>query len=184
MNDTRLLTGVDRTVTVPGKALLSLTTSAGSSVIGAQLSVAGSLISSRLKALGDVYKEFRFTRIVFKIHPVVNSAGTPVPYTLSYYKNIPLTAPTTMADGYQATSSRLVAGTDTVPQLMTLDSSVLLNNIRPWYDCDTATSSDANDYSQGILYLTTPAIATTTISPLIEMAYVVQFRGATTPTVD
>ncbi len=171
----RLLSGVDRTVRVPGKTILSLTLTANTPfVVGLQVATTG--LGNRLPTLGNAFEEFRFTEMVLKLHP----SSTSTSYICGYFKDTPGNlSVTALADIYQTTASRLMGINETVPQTMILGRDVLLNGLRKWYDTDTS-SGNPEDYSQGILVF----ISTAAPVFLVEIGYMIEFRGTTNPTTD
>jgi len=184
INSQRLLSGIDRTIAVPGKTLLTNTIPGLGTTAQIQVTASSSALGSRLNALGNVYEAFKFKQLSIRCHPAVNSLGVPIPYVVAYYKTQPSVAPTTLASAYEATCSRLVAAGDTVPQQLDIPSSALMSNVRPWYDTDQSTT-DVDDYAQGYLYIVTPALATGVTAQFnIEVGYMCLFRGATNPIVD
>jgi len=169
-----LLNGVDKTVIVTGKHLVSVIPQPSTGI-----NVTPQSFGSRLTTLGTVYQEFRFRGITIKIHPPGTSATTS--YIVSYFKTLPTTLPTSSNDFYQATASRLVANTDTVPQILVLRAPHLKNNVRPWFNCKE-TNDENLDYTQGAIYFYNTAGLTSTV-PLIqvEIGYEIEFRGPTDP---
>lgn len=169
----RLLSGVDDVVTVPGKALVSVSTDAGS--IGT-LPLEISDIDGRLTTLGLTFTEFRFIEITVRIHP---NSGTTV--CLGYFKAPPLNPPTTLALVYGATSSKLIQITETVPQNLFLSKRELLGGLRTWWNTEPASTSDSPlDYTQGIFYAYGPASS----SIEVEFGYRIQFRGQVSPALE
>jgi hypothetical protein len=177
----RLISGFDKTVHFPGKTLLPVSLTAGLTTSTFNLQVnTSSTLGNRLTSVGESFEEFKFTQMVLKLHPATDSAGAPVPYMVCYSKTIPTNPPSSFEQGYQFPVSRLISGSETVAQTMTIPPSVLLNNIRPWYV--TNAIGEVQDFAQGALFVINPSVATdATFSPLIELGYMVSFRGATDP---
>ncbi len=144
------------------------------------LQILGTTLGQRLQTLGDVFSEFRFRRITTRLHPASTAAGIRGDYVVSYSKDINAVPPVTLADAYQLTSSRLSASSDTVPIPLQLPMAVLRNGPRVWYTCNNAAGSEVQDFRQGTLYV----LSTTALVVQIEIGYEIQFRGATTPSVD
>jgi hypothetical protein len=173
-----LISGSDRITRFTGKCLLQPSL-ASATPVQIAITASSTALGARLKALGDVFEEFRFRRIVVKMHPSGTAASS---YVMTYFKTIPSTITgATITTDYEGTASRLSAGTETVPQTLLLNKSVLLGGLRTWYDTDT-TSSDVEDSVQGVFVLTTNQATAFTL--IIEIGYDVEFRGATTPTID
>jgi hypothetical protein len=181
-----ILSGIDRTITVPGKTLVPFTIPALNQLVSIPVNIAGAALGPRLTALGGVYDEFKFSMMSIRIHPAQNSLGVQVPYALCYFKTIPANVPTTMQQAYEATCSRFMNVGDTVPQQLTIPRSALLHGIRPWYDTDTSSGTTTEDNTQGVLYLVTngPLAAGVTLSINVEIGYICMFRGSTNPAID
>jgi hypothetical protein len=179
----RLLSGFDKTISLPGKTLLPVSLTAGLTTSTFPLFTNNSALGSRLNGLSKVFQEFKFSEIVLKIHPATNSVGTATPYMICYSKNNPASTPSTFEQGYQFAVSRIISSTETVPQTMTIPRSALLNQLRPWFS--TNNTAEADDDTQGYIFVINPAVpAATTFSPIIELGYMVHLRGATSPEIE
>jgi hypothetical protein len=172
-----LLSGVDIPVTFTGKALLQPSISnTGPTQIA--VTAASTAIATRLKALGDCFEEFRFKKVVVKMHPSGAAASS---YSVSYHKKeVTTLSAATFATSYEATASRTSVGTDTVPQTLALPPSVLRGGLRVWYATDS--TEEVDDFAQGVLIITTNAA--TAFTPVLEIGYEIEFRGATIPAID
>jgi len=177
----RLISGRDFPVTFTGKFLINFTTSAVAFTPAQfSLDVAGSALGSRLQTLGSCYEEFRFNQVDLRLHPV-GTAVAGLSYAVGYTKVIPTTPPVTYAAVYELTSSRFMDLRTTVPINLTLGKDVLHGGARTWYICNAASGSEAEDSIQGALFVLS---STASVNVIIEFAYSVTFRGATTPSVD
>jgi len=176
------MSGSDRTMIVTGKTLYTATIAAAANGLSIPLTSATTALGPRLKALGDVYEEFRFRKIVIKLNPGENAAGTArASYAVAYEKDPTATFPTTLQTVYESTASRYSDLADTVPQTLALTRSVLSNGLRTWYSCNS-TGVTAADYQQGLLLFYVQGVAG--LSANLEIGYEVEFRGATNPTED
>lgn len=177
------ISGSDRTEFVPGKILLPISLT-GSAVGTIPLTLQStSLLGSRLIALGTVFQEHRFTHISIILHPGFNATGvTRTGYAIGYFKIPPLNPPTTMVNLYTATASRYSDQGDTVPVRLNLGRRVLLNTVRPWFTNQVAGGSEALDTNQGVLYVQGSGTAGLTL--MLEISYMVEMRGPTSPPVD
>jgi hypothetical protein len=87
-----------------------------------------------------------------------------------------------MVNLYTATASRYSDQGDTVPVRLNLGRRVLLNTVRPWFTNQVAGGSEALDTNQGVLYVQGSGTAGLTL--MLEISYMVEMRGPTSPPVD
>jgi hypothetical protein len=173
------LSGVDRVERVPGKVLIPVVTTL-SNLFTLPLTV--DALGPRLATLGSVFQEHRYTEIRIVLHPGFGGANR-ASYAVGYFKVIPQTPPAVIASIYSGSSSRYHDLGDTVPVTMVLNRSVLLNNVRPWYVNNTASGTEASDYTQGVVYVL-PSNLVNGLTATLEISYVCEFRGPTLPAVD
>lgn len=131
-------------------------------------------LDPRLAVIATTYQEFKFLSIMVKLH----SVGTGV-YVVSYYKLIPVTAPTTIATAYEATCSRLVNSSDTVPQTLRVTGRDLSGGARVWYQTNPQPGDTPDDSAQGSFFI----VDTVGAAKTIEFSYIVEMRGLTLPAV-
>lgn len=169
-------------MTITGKALYQPVIAAAANGLVIPLTVTSATLGSRLQALGNVYDEFRFTRIMIKLNPGFNAAGTArVSYAVAYSKDNTAAFPTSLSTVYELTASRYIDQADTVPMTLVLGQDVLRQGLRVWYATNSVGVAAA-DYQQGQLLLYVQGI--TGLTANIEIGYEIQFRGATNPTED
>jgi len=172
------ISGTDRVERVPGKVLIPINVTA----FPFTLPLAVDSLGSRLVALGNVFQEHRFTSIRVVLHPAFTTvAGTRTSYAVGYFKVLPLTPPTTIANLYSGAVSRYHDTGDTVPIVLNLNRQTLLNTVRPWFTNNAATGTETLDSSQGVLFVVGSG---TTLVVNLEISYMCEFRGATLPAVD
>jgi hypothetical protein len=166
----------DKTITIVGRFLWEPTVS--TTQVTLPLTIDSGVFGPRLQSIGSCFQEFRFKRILVKLHPASSSMSVRQNYVVAYSKALAFTAPTTMADAYQLANSRLSSLNDTIPQTLMLNSQILRQGTRVWYDCAGSTSGvSANDATQGNLFV----IGDGSCLPQIEVSYTIQFRGACPP---
>jgi len=177
------LSGSDRTENVPGKFLLSVALPSGTASLAVPLSLDS--LGPRLVALGNVFQEHRFVKLRIVLHPGFNTgATTRTSYVVSYYKVIPVTPPVTVANAYSGAVSRYHDVGDTLPITMSLNRSVLMNTVRPWFINGAPSGSELLDSQQGVLFVVNGGNVTNGLSVNLEISYLVQLRGPTLPAVD
>jgi len=173
----RLLNGEDKSIHLWRKHYISYSNTSAAIV---STNFNPNNFGSALAALAAVYQEFRFHKIVIKIHAIGTSVTTPV--IVGYFKTLPTTAPTNSTDIYQGEATRLITGPDTIPQMLVLDQRLLKNNVRPWFTSRQTGLSDLLDGVQGILYVafgaTTPITSVT-----LEFGFHIELRGMTAPAI-
>lgn len=169
-----LLNGVDRPFTVTGKVLLNFSLSATTQQIN--LSPIN-LDPNRLGYLQRAYQEFKFSKIVIRMHQDQN----PTQWVVSYFKNLSDAVPATLSSAYQSAVSRFLSITDTVPQTLVIPPQVLLGGLRNWYIAST-TVGGTLDQNQGYLAITNGNAAASRI--WLEIGYEVSFRGPTSGVID
>lgn len=162
------ISGGDTIVRMTGKFLVQ------SATLGTSAFQVRPLIDPRLAVIATVYQEFRFLAVTVKLHSVGTGA-----YTVSYYKTVPVTAPASLANAYEATCSRLMVGGDTNPQTLSITKRDLLGGARVWYQANPQTTDTSDDSQQGVIYM----VDTVGVAKTLEFAYRVEFRGITTPQV-
>jgi len=173
----RLLNGEDKSIHLWRKHYI--TYGNGSSAINST-NLNPNNFGTALAALAGVYQEFRFHKIVIKIHAVGTSSPNPI--IVGYFKTLPTTAPTTQTDIYQGEATRLITGPDTIPQMLVLDPKLIKNNVRPWFTSRLTGLSDLLDGVQGILYVAFSATTPIT-SVTLEFGFHIELRGMTAPAV-
>ncbi len=161
--------GVDRTVTIPGRCLLTLTP--GPTVNYNVLDVTPYNFDSRLLTFTSAFQFFRFKSISIRLLP--NSVTTT---GVAYSKRIgPSVGSLTTADAlYQLDASRLLVADCTVPITLNLRNRDLQHGARTWYVTNPTFASDPLDASQGSL-VSFVQVAGTPVD--VEVSYVCQFRG-------
>ncbi len=166
---THLIEGIDKTTVINGKVLLNVTANSTASYAVRPLALTNvSSTLTRLPAFNSLFTEFRFTAISIRLQPFEGDL------LVAYFKNIPSTLPITPGDIYeQATVSRWISSTTTVPVVFTLSRRELLHTVRPWFTCST--DPNTIDNTQGLLYLFASAGTGTRV---VELGYSVQFRGS------
>jgi hypothetical protein len=173
------ISGGDKTEVVPGKILIPVSLASAAPLV---IPLALSSLGARLSALGTCFQEHRFTSLRIAMHPaMLNIGGVRTSYAVGYFKVLPLTPPTTMVQLYTAASSRYSDLGDTLPVYMNLNRSVLLHTVRPWFTNQAPGGSEALDTSQGVIYVIGSG---TTLSCMLEISYVCELRGPTSPPVD
>jgi len=125
------------------------------------------------------FELFRFLNLQIQISVITLSVTTDLA-VVGYFKTIPSVPPTTAANTFAASASRLIASTNTVPVRMSLTQRDLKNGSRVWYNTIAPTGVSADDLNQGILYVTCP----TGQSLALEFSGMIQFRGHTNTNVD
>jgi len=170
----RLLSGQDRPIIVQGK---NFGTFSGVSTPLSTILLNPNNFGSKLVAHASIYQEFRFLQLAIKIH---STAGIIAPFILGYFKTPPTTTPSALNDVYQAEVSRLISGSDTVPQVMVLGPRELVGNVRPFFNCKTTGGGSSLDYSQGALIGAYSGANNNNII-YVEYGYIIEFRGPTDP---
>jgi hypothetical protein len=130
-----------------------------------------------MTTLSSCFEEFRFTRLIFKMHPVPTAFNSG--YVIGYTKVDPVTAPTTSEGIYQSDVSRYISAGETVSQIMTVSPQVLKGGLRNWYKTSyTSATDDVDDSFQGVFFASN---AGTSGGFTVEVGYTVQFRGNDDP---
>jgi len=174
------ISGTDRTEVVPGKVLITATTTAAVTSFAIPLNLDS--LGARLATLGNVFQEHRITSMQIVMHP--GFAGTSrVSYAVGYFKVPPLTAPANITNVYSGAVSRYSDIGDTIPIRLRLSRRVLMNTVRPWFTNNAASGSVLLDSTQGVLYVV-PAVPALGLTAQLEVAYVCELRGPTLPAVD
>jgi len=171
----------ERVITIDGKQLFQF--SLAVSTTNQQLQLTLPVLGSRFATFANLYQQFRIVGINMVIHPANLTGGINTPYVICYGKTVTSVPPNTWATAYQMAASRYHDADETVPLNFNLNRSLLMNNVRNWYDCTPSVSSDPSDYTQGFISLVLSGAAGGTVTAVVEANIVVQFRGATNATV-
>lgn len=174
------ISGTDRTEVVPGKVLITATTTVAVTSFAIPLNLDS--LGARLTTLGNVFQEHRITSMQIVLHPGFSGANR-ASYAVGYFKVPPLTPPTTIANVYSGAVSRYSDIGDTIPIRLRLSRRVLMNTVRPWFTNNSATGSESLDSTQGVIYVV-PAVPASVLTVQLEVAYVCELRGPTLPAVD
>lgn len=169
-----LLNGVDRPFTVTGKVLLNFSLSGTTQQV---LLSPIALDANRLGYLQRAYQEYKFSKLVIRMHQDQN----PTQWVVAYFKNQTDSIPAVLSSAYQAAASRFLSITDTVPQTLVVQPSVLMGGVRTWYLASTTTGT-ALDQNQGYISITNGNAAASRI--WLEIGYEVSFRGPTSGVID
>jgi len=134
-------------------------------------------LGPRLVTLAETFQLFRFTKINISMFPIP-SINTGLAYSKRFLDTPDLAGLSDPAEMYQLDASRYVLGNMTVQSKLHLTPRDLRNTIRPWFVCQTNDSTDPFDLNQGtfVSYSETEGSSIT-----FELAYTIQFRGATSP---
>ncbi len=132
-----------------------------------------------LATLASCYQEFRFVSLDIKIHPLYGVSDV----YFGYYKDYPITGPTSVGQIMGSLASRDVGLYDTVPASIKLDPQVLLGGVRKWYQCLVSGASEPDDYNQGSFFIFNRAAVTGNAFLTVEFALTCEFRGPTFPNV-
>lgn len=177
-----LLSGVDQIVTIHGKTFLAISGTTGVPFIylsptTTNLSGTSLFPGARLQLLGSAFEEFRFTKLIIKMHPVPSSFTSG--YTVGYDKVAATTPPTTAEGIYEADASRYISAAETTSQMLIISPRVLRGGLRAWYKTTYLSSNDAvEDSFQGVLYFSN---AGTSGGFTCEVGYSLQLRGNNNP---
>lgn len=177
------LSGTDRLVTVTGKTLLQIAVPLPNDVITFPLATANdtalvSLLGDRVQAFSNVFQEFRFNRVVLKIHPATQTGGVRADQLVAYSKVLLSVSSVPLVDLYELDCSRFLSFEITVPQTLAIGPSVLRSGLRQWYSCQGGTAIDLVDLCNGALYFSADG---TDVTFTVEMSYSISFRGDTSP---
>jgi len=168
-----LLAGMDPINRVVGKTLYTFPPQTTPGV----LAVNPFNFGLRLPAFSGIFQEFRFVEMVIKIH-CNTSAST---MAVGYFKDPTSGTLSSLVSVYEAVNSILITNGDTVPQTLSLGRGDLLGGLRSWYALNTLSSEEAADRSQGYIAWVT---SSSTGSYVAELAYIIEFRGATNTLTD
>jgi hypothetical protein len=180
-----LLSGVDQVITLHGKTFFAITGTTGVPFVYLSPLVPTSLQSgislfpgARLNYLAQAFEEFRFTRLVFKLHPV--PAAFTSGYVIGYNKTTAASStPTTNEGIYEADSSRYISAAETTSQMMVIPPRVLRGGLRVWYKTQYNSSNDSlDDCFQGVIFTSN---AGSSGGFTLEVGYTLQLRGNDDP---
>jgi len=165
--------GIDRVVTVPGKSIWSFTSAAATGAQNLSPTTA-TLFGPRLTALSAGFIDYRFIRLEMKIRPSLG--GTYSILALGYDKSFPTTfTGTSLADVVNLSSSKTLSNSQTTPEIWILDRKQL-TSLQPWYKVQSGTANSST--VQGVLLVADTVVAA---QFYVEIAYIIQFRGACAP---
>jgi hypothetical protein len=164
----------DAIVRVVGKGLFQLNPTGGS-YGSIQLNPGNFNGTLGTTALG--YQEFRFTKLMLRVHPLYGVSQI----TVGYFKDVPASIPASFNGIYSSTNSLYISPSETVPQTLTLGKSDLLGGTRVWYQRSAVVGSNTgDDVFQGSIFFVNSGTPTTASGPLtFEFAYEVELRGPT-----
>lgn len=128
-----------------------------------------SLLSPRLTSIADDFDEYRFTRLRFRLHPLLSQAG---PQALCYMPGI-VDTPPSLAQSSEALSCVIFGQAATTPSAWVTVPAGVLAGMHPWYKTIPGTP-EASEELQGNLFLA----GTATDALFFEVEGVCQFRAA------
>jgi hypothetical protein len=167
--------GVDRTTTISGRMLITIPGTAGQNFSLLQLTPLN--FGPRMVALAQTFQMFRFTKINISLLPVPG-VDTGLAYSKRFLDSPDVAGLSDPSEMYQLDASRYVQANMTVPYPLHLMPRDLRNTVRPWFLCHDNDTTDPFDLNQGtfVSYSETEGD-----SVRFELAYTIQFRGATSP---
>jgi len=171
----------ERVISIDGKQLFQFSIAASSAQQQLQLTLP--VLGSRFATFANLYQQFRIVGINMVIHPANSAGGVNTSYVICYGKTVTSVPPNSWPTAYQMAASRYHDADETVPLNFNLSRSLLMNNVRNWYDCTPSVSSDPSDYTQGFLSFVLSGPAGSATTTVVEANITVQFRGATNATV-
>jgi len=160
------ISGRDTTVTDTGKCQIQPTLVAN---VATLVQVNPNSFNSRLAAGSDIYEQFRFVSMRIRMYPSGNN------FAIGYSKTQLGTPPTSTSILLQTSASRFNSALITVPTELLLGPDLLIKGtITKWWDCNNSVPQLTN---QGVLVLISPQA----VSPILEISYMIQWRGDTNP---
>jgi len=168
--------GMDRTTTVEGKNLWVLSVVASGTGVQTLTPDNTIIFDNRLFSLSECFQEFRFVDLFIRVTFVqVDTVGL---LTFGYSKQFNGTSGISAENVYTNSSSRVFNNQLTVPQILRIPPSILLNQPVKWFA--TQANVNAGPSNQGyFLYVRDASAGTETL--YIEIGYKIQFRGALNP---
>jgi len=157
--------------------------------------------SQRLADQAQSWSEFRFTKLRCELLPNANPASQNITLVVGFSPEIDATQPTTAAEITELAYSRWNDGGMTIPTVLNIPKSALINQARPWYQCNPIALNSSFPVVAGFVtlnpningvdfsaYTSTPAYqsacqgcfyffnSSTTLQQNVIITYTIQFR--------
>ncbi len=126
-------------------------------------------VSGHLGSIADTYELYRFTELMFRLHPAVSRTGN---QTVAYYPGVTDTFPSTGTTNMESLNAATLGGASTVPTEWVRLKRKDLQTYSPWLKTVQGTPEAALEV-QGNIQLTGPG----TDNFLFEMRGVCEFKN-------
>jgi hypothetical protein len=154
-----------------GSFLMNPTLVSGANTLGINPNTLGGLFSPVLTNLCNIFTEYRFTKLRFRIWPQATNN-----VALAYTPEILTPFPTSLAQALQSPYSILIANSSAsmVPLDFNLNRSVLMSAAAKWWKVVPTAAADDWDENQGSLFFTA---GTATPTLIVECYYSIELTG-------
>lgn len=160
-----------KTVTRTAGKLITSVTLAASSASRFVLNPGTSGFGTHLNTLSTIFGKYRFTKVLFRIHPIAGAAGAAIAYLPDPVTN----NPTSLIEMSQVMSCQLLTNSRVDPVTVRLGPAHLLSSgDTKWWQLQDA-ASDSELTTQGVLHILNLGSAEYTYP--IELDYVCEFCG-------